>query len=75
MSIPFSELELFHRFLDETIRNGGRDLGLDEALKSFRVYQEQLARLRQEIQPALDRSLRCECRPFDAAAFKQRITE
>jgi Arc/MetJ-type ribon-helix-helix transcriptional regulator len=72
---PPTELELFHRFLGEKISNGSRDLALEEAVKAFRDYQEQLARLRREIQPALEGSLRGECQPFDAEALKQRITE
>ena len=75
MSITLTELELFYRFLGDQIGNGGRDLDLDAAVKAFRAYQEQLARLRREIQPALEGSLRGECQPFDAEALKQRISE
>jgi hypothetical protein len=75
MSTTLTELELFHRFLGEKIHNGGRDLDLEEAVRAFRAYQHQLASLRHEIQPALEGSLRGECRPFDAEALKQRITE
>jgi hypothetical protein len=75
MSTTLTELELFHRFLGERIGNGGRDLDLDGAVKAFRAYQDQLARLRQEIQPALEGSLRGECQPFDADALKQRLAE
>lgn len=75
MSTTLTELELFHRFLGEKISNGGRDLELEEAVKAFREYQVQLARLCGEIQPALEGSLRGECRPFDAEALKRRVTE
>ncbi len=75
MSTTLTELELFHRFIGEKISNGSRDLDLQEAVKAFRAYQDQLAHLRREIQPALDGSLRGECQQFDADALKKRITE
>jgi len=75
MSSTLTELELFHRFIGEKISNGSRDLDLQEAVKAFRAYQDQLAHLHQDVQPALEGSQRGECQPFDAEALKKRITE
>ena len=76
MSSTLTELELFHRFIGEKqISNGSRALAIQEAVKAFRDYQDHVAHLRQEIQPALEGSLRGECRPFDAEAPIEQIIE
>jgi len=59
-----TELELFYRFVGETLSNGGENLSPEESLQTFRAYQRELASLRQAIEPSLKRSLRGESVPF-----------
>ena len=74
MKTELSEVELFHRFVAEQIKNGGRNLSLDEILKAFRAYEGDLERCREAIRPALERSLRGESEPFDVEEMKTRVT-
>lgn len=71
--ISLSELELFRRFVDTCLSNGGKQMSLDECLADFREYQSELARLREEIRPALERSLRGESKPFDIEALRAEV--
>ncbi len=67
-----TELESFHRFLTEQLERGGKDLSPEESLNAFRVCQRELARLKQDIQPAVQRSLRGGGgRELDYDAFEQ----
>ena len=69
-----TELEVFHRFLGDRLNDGKRDLTVEETVEAFRAYQRDLQQLRQEIRPALERSLRGESKPFDAEELKDRVT-
>jgi Arc/MetJ-type ribon-helix-helix transcriptional regulator len=73
-TVKMTELELLHRFVSEQLANGGRRMSVEECLNEFRAYQSELERLREEIRPALERSLRGESRPFDADKLKARVT-
>jgi len=70
-----TELELFYRFVGETLSNGGGEMSPEESLQAFRAYQRELAGLRQAIEPSLKRSLRGESAPFDGEKIKKRVTE
>ena len=52
-----SELESFHEFLTRQLQGGDARLSPEESVKAFRAYQDDLQRFRQDIQPALQRSL------------------
>ena len=71
---PLTELELLHRFIAERLANGGRHMTADQCLAEFREYQRELEKCREEIRPALERSLRGETKPFDPEALKGRVT-
>jgi hypothetical protein len=70
-----TDLELFYRFVGESLTNGGKDRSPEESLQAFRAYQRELAGLRKAIEPSLERSLRGESLPFDATKIKRRVTE
>ncbi len=67
-----SDLELLHQFIGESLQNGGRLKTVDEVLGEFQEYRAEVERLREEIRPSLERSLRGESRPIDWEALKQR---
>ena len=75
MTTQGTELGQFHQFLETKLADGGKNLTLDEAVIAFREYQRAIQRLRAEIQPALEASLRGESQPFDAEALKARATQ
>ena len=67
-----TELESFHRFLTGQLQGGDAELSPEESVKAFRAYQDDLQRLRQDIQPALERSLHGESEPLDIEDVKAR---
>ena len=67
-----TELESFRRFLTEQLQGGNAKLSPEESVKAFRAYQDDLQRLRQDIQPALERSLQGESEPLDIEDVKAR---
>lgn len=68
-----TEIESFHRFLGEAIRNGGRDLTIDESVAEFRAYQEELRRFNQQLEASLEEARRGEAEPLDVDALKAEI--
>ncbi len=68
-----TDLEAFHKFIGELLKKGKRKLPVEESLVAFREYQQELERLREEIRPALERSLRGESKPFDPEEMKRRV--
>jgi len=60
-----TELKSFHRFLTEQLQGGDAGLSPEKSVKALRAYQDDLHRLRQDIQPALQRSLQGESDPLD----------
>ena len=73
-TVTVSELEAFHQFLGERLKSGRCKCSVEESVHEFRAYQRELERLREEIRPALERSLRGESKPFDPEELKGRIT-
>jgi hypothetical protein len=69
-----SDLELLHDFVGASLQNGGRLKTVDEVLGEYRKYLAEVKRLRDEIRPALERSLRGECKPIVWDALKERVT-
>lgn len=67
-----TELESFHRFLTEQLQGGYAELSPEESVKAFRAYQDDLQRLRQDVRPALQRSLQGESEPLDIEDVKAR---
>lgn len=68
------ELEAFHKFLGEQLKKKKCPLTVTQSVEAFREYQDELERLREEIRPALERSLRGESKPFDPEDMKRRVT-
>ena len=60
-----SELEMFHGFLGQQLRDGTRDLSVEESVQAFRRYQQELQRFKTEIQPALAESQSGQSQPLD----------
>ena len=69
-----SELELLQLFIEKRLAAGGRKTPIDECLAEFRLWREDLERVREEIRPALESSLRGETRPFDLEALNALVT-
>lgn len=72
---PTSDLELLHNYIGESLRNGGRLKSVDKVLREFREYLAEVERLREEVRPALERSLRGESKPIDWEELKRRGRE
>ena len=70
-----NELESFHRFLAEQLKRGVVELSPEESVEAFRAHQRDLERCREEIRPALERSLRGESEPLDTEELKTRVTQ
>ena len=60
-----TELDEFQRFLERLRSSDDCRLSLDECVSEFRKYQEELARCREAVRPALESSLRGEGIPWD----------
>ncbi|REJ87498.1 MAG: hypothetical protein DWQ34_24805 [Planctomycetota bacterium] len=71
-SLP-TEVEVFHRFLGEAIRDGGREMTVEESVAEFRAYQKELARFHEGLETSLDQARRGEAKPLDAEALKNEI--
>jgi hypothetical protein len=70
------EIETFYQFLGQQIQEGPVDLSPEECVEAFRVYQRDLDRLKNEIQPGVDRFVRGEPGiSFDAEDVKRRGRE
>ncbi len=67
-----SELESFQRFLSERLEDGTVELSPEESVEAFRAYQRDLERFREDLAPALARSLRGEPEPLDIDDSKAR---
>ena len=73
---PCREIETIYQFLGERIHESSADLSPEESVAAFRAYKRDLERLRNELQPALDRYDRNEpAAPFDAEDVKRRGRE
>ena len=71
-----TELESFHRFLTEQLETGGAGLSPEDSVKAFRAYQHDLARLRKDIRPAVERFRRGQPgRELDYNAVKDELTQ
>ena len=49
-----SDFQDFNRFVAEQLVGRNADLSLEESVAAFRAYQRELARCRNELQPALE---------------------
>ena len=63
MATDNSELESFQDFLSRK-QNGRSFTGLDEAVREFRSYQQELKKARNEVK-GIDQAERGECQPLD----------
>ncbi len=70
-----TELEAFYQFLGDKLKNGASKMTVEESVQAFREYQRELEQLREEVLPALERSLRGESTPFDIEDIKVRGRE
>jgi hypothetical protein len=70
------EIEAFYQFLGRQLEAGSVDLSPEQSVQAFRAYQSDLLRLRNDLQPAIDRSDRGEPAVlFDADDVKRRGRE
>jgi hypothetical protein len=66
-----TELQAFHQFLNSLI-DQAPDMSPEQSVEAFRAYQADHERLREEVRPALERSLRGESEPLDMNDIKSR---
>jgi len=64
-----TELELFHRFVGKELAAGNRRMSAQESLERFEVYQRDIAKLNEELRPALEAAARGEGHPIDWDEF------
>ena len=69
-----TDLEAYHQFVEKLLEQGKRKMSVEESLSEFREYQKELERLREEIRPAMERSLRGESKSFNPEELKARVT-
>jgi hypothetical protein len=70
------QIETFYRFLGDQIQDGSVDLSPEECVEAFRAYQRDLGRIKEDLQPGLERIDRGEPGiPFDAEDVKRRGRE
>ncbi len=68
------ELDLFRQFVMEKVKTEPHTkLKLEEALIKFREYQFELDRLRDELRPAYEASLRGEGKPLDFQMLRSEL--
>jgi hypothetical protein len=73
MALDQTELAAFSQFVTERLQNGQSASNLEEAVQTFRAYQDDVERLRKHLAPALVESKRREAKPLNADDVKQRI--
>lgn len=70
-----TELELFHRFVGKELAAGNRRMSVRESIERFEAYQRDLAKLEEELRPALEEYERGEGGPIDWDEFFRRNEE
>jgi len=76
MSIgPSSDLHSFYHFLGLRLEGGPIGLSPEESVLAFRTYQKELAQLRSELKPALDRLDRGEGEEIDFERLEKEIVD
>ena len=68
-----TEVEAFHQFLGKAIRNGGREMTIEESVAEFRAYQDELARFNAGLQKSLQQAQDGDAEPLDAEALKDEV--
>ena len=68
-----TELEAFHRFIGQQLEIERNDMSVEDSVKAFRTYQQDLEQLRADIRPALDEIERGEASELDYDALKERV--
>ena len=72
----YSEIVTFHELLGQQIQEGSVALSPEESVEAFRAYQRDLGRIKEDLQPGLERIDRGEPGiPFDAEDVKRRGRE
>ncbi|MGC1274276.1 MAG: hypothetical protein WBC44_11265 [Planctomycetaceae bacterium] len=69
-----AELEEFHRWLGDRLKKGKPKFTVAQCAAEFFAWREERDRLREELRPALERSLRGESMPLDADAMRAEAT-
>lgn len=64
-----TDLEEFHRWLGERLKNGKPAFTLKESVAEFLAWKNERERLREALQPALERSRRGESLPWNKEAI------
>ena len=72
---PQTELEAFHRFIGQQLESQRSDLSVEDSVKAFRSYQQDLEQLRADIRPALDEIERGEASELNYDALKERVAK
>jgi|GEM_PF-3060559 len=75
MKLTQQELDRFHRFVSKRLENGYANLSLEESLREFRAYQEEVASFRAVLQESIDEARRGEYGPLDPEQLKAEIRE
>lgn len=70
------ETEKFSKFVGVLIaKDPNLKITFDEAVRLFHEYEERMDRLREELRPAYEESLRGESAPWDVNEVKQLLAE
>ena len=75
MSVTKQELEQFNRFVSKRLQNGSSKSTLEETLKEFRAYQNEVKELNTELQESIEQANRGEARPLDVDEIKSEIRD
>lgn len=68
-------IQAFYEFLGRRLEAGADDLTPAESVREFQLYQEELRRLVQETQPAVEQSRKGAARPLDVDTIMQKVAD
>lgn len=75
MPVTEQELEQFHRYVEKRLQNGAAKLTLEDTLKEFRAYQDEVSHLKSELQESIEQANRGEAEPLDVDELKSEIRD
>jgi len=71
METTSSEIESFHRFIGNQLKNGGAAMTAEQALRAFHAHQADVERLKRHV----GKSEGDPGKPLDSDALKQRVKD
>lgn len=74
-NLPPNDIKAFYQFLGERISGETTGLTPEQSVEDFRVYQNDVERLRKQLEPSIEQANRGESKPLDVEATIERVTQ